>query len=867
MKIFESIGGSKPLSPAQISFLERYILNGQSIESYLGKSKKLSKGDKRNFKAYEDYTSLKDKFVDYMDGVIASDPGRDAVLQGLDEAIRIAGSGDFAAALTELKKHEAAAKALHKYVEQREKAKSDLEKRQAKARKEKRKSEEKVFKARRKEAEAEHKEAMAQHAEVLDDHKGKEAATRVLTLIGEMAQERFRIVSGFDKITQEALGSFVDTPKDAIRVPEHSVFVKAYDAEMQKALDLLKPAEVVDDLDGSGPEYQERLGEITDDLADIRKTAKTLAATADGFIASNPAGTSTVVQAIRQALIEQRNETVNAFVDKEAAAAEELIQSLVAWGNTDAGKMQGAFDKIVKIEDTQDRYRALKDLTADLRKVASDQYGDYREDYKKVAERYNKTRDAYREICLEVMLIGGQSDIARPTEDQLQLVDNLLQSRQPNQKNLVLAGKMLDEADKMLRELRKFEEYEQRIHDIRKQVKSSLGVKANRQACPALHQDLNDKFMELDKTWPSKGLSKAEELFNALLALVKTGPDSFTKKAEALIAWRKDKAKQCKQAEKYIKALHKKVAELTNKAATEFRGDALNEFDALKTEIDDESAVRPDVDTRMQALLGKLESWTKVDTGTGVVFDAAGNLTAIGSTGDSTVKMADHLGAQEFMADQKTGIAKLDADRKMKENVEEAISQCADLWKQSDKIVKSKKGKSDLKDAQKQIKQANKLVKSGAYEDALAMIEICKTDIQRATQGIDLRAFQQIPGKWKQQADKLAQAAGTLQSVVNDTAADPDEKKLAGQMKTAIDSAMSRLGPAAFQQAMKTFQAGDHLRAREEVLRQVRFLRDLLDRDPRLSKIDGTTHFGPGISIEAAKSLLSDIERSAIVQT
>lgn len=866
MNILDSIGRSKSLTPEQRSFLVRFVLNGKSVDDYLGGSDKLSKDDKKNFKTYEEYKKLKDKYVDYLDGVIASDPGREDVLKGLDAAIRQAKDGKFNEALGELKKHEDAAKKLHKYSEQREKAKSDLEKRQEKARKEQRKTEEKVFKARRTEADAEHKSVMEQHKEILDDYKGKDAATTVLTFIGDMSEERFRIVTGFDKITQKALGNFVDTPKDAIRVPEQSQFERAYADEMQKALNLLKPAELVDDLGKSNPDYAERLKEITDELATIEKTAKGIATEADAFIKSNPAGTSAVTEAIRKALIDQRNDTVNTFVDEEAAAAEGLIQSLVAWGGKDAGKMQGEFDKIAKIKDTQERYRALKDLSADLRKVASDQYGAYGDEYKKVAERYDKARDLYLRICMNVMLIGAQSNIAQPAEDQLQLVSNLLQSRQPNEKNLVLARKMLDEADKMLMELQKFEEYEQRIYDIRKEVKAALGAKANRKACPALHQELNEKFQELDKTWPSKGLSKAEELFNALRVLTKTDPNSFTKKAEALIEWRKEKDKQCKQAEKYFEKLHKKVAELTDKKAKVYQGDTLNEFEALKKEIVDESVVRSDVDIRMGRLLTKLKSWTEVDTGTGVVFDAKGDLVAIGSTGKN-VKMADHLGAQELMADQKTGIAKKDADEKMKQNVNDAISQCKDLLKQSGKVVKSKKGKSDLKDVEKQIKQAEKMVKSGSYEDALAMVKICKTDIQRATQGIDLRSFKQIPEKWMQQAKTLNEAAELLQSVVHKTAREEDEKKLAGKMDTAVNNAMQRLDPKAFEQALKTFDGGDHLRAREEVLRQVRFLRELLDRDPRLTKIEGTTQFGPGISIEAAKSLLSDIERSAIVQT
>ena len=867
MNVLDTLRGSKTLTPDQRRFVERYLLNGKSLEEYLGGSEKLSKDDKKKFNAYEDYKKLKDKYVDYMDGVILSDPGRQDVLDGLDAAILLAKDGKFEEALAVLKKHEDAAKKLHKYVEQREKDKGELEKQQEKARKEKRKSEEKAFKERRKEAESDHKSIMEQHKEILAEHKGKDAATQVLTLIGTLSEERFRIVGGFDRITQEALGSFVDTPKDAIRVPEQSQFERAYDGEMQKALDLLKPAEVVDALDKTDPEYPDRLKEITDELAVIERTAKGIATTADDFIKSNPAGTSAVTEAIRKALIEQRNETVKTFVAEEAAAAEEMIQSLVAWGSKDAGKLQGELDRIAKIADTQERYRALKDLTAELRKVASDQYGAYAEDYKKLAERFNAAKASYLRICMEVMLVGSQAAIAQPAADHLQLVANLLQSRQPNEKNIVMAGKLLDEVDGMLGELRKFEEFEQKIYELRKQVKSALGVKANRKACPALHEDLDEKFQELDKTWPSKGLSKAEELFKALLLLVKTDPTSFTKKAEALILWRKDKAKQVKEAEKYIEKLHKKVAELTDKKSKTYEGDALNELEAIKKEIEDESVVTADIDTRMDTLLRKLQSWSEVDTGTGVRFDAKGNLSSIGSVTGKKVKMADHLGAQEFMADQKAGIDRKDADEKMKQNVKDALSQCKDLWKQSDKVVKSKKGKSDLKDADKQIKQAEKLIKSGSYEDALAMIEICKTDIQRATQGIDLRSFKQIPAKWQQQAKVLNEAAEGLQSRVHGKAKEQDEKDLAGQMDTAVNSAIQRIDPKAFDQALKTFEDGDHLRAREEVLRQVRFLRELLDRDPRLGKIDGTTEFGPGISIEAAKSLLSDIERSAIVQT
>ncbi|MEM9248168.1 MAG: hypothetical protein AAGB05_05640 [Pseudomonadota bacterium] len=863
-----SLRGSKSLKPEQIKFVEKYLLKGKSLEEYLDGKTKLSKDDKKAYKAYEDYQKLKEKYADYMDGVIQTDPGREEVLKGLDDAILQAKSGDFEAALKTLKDTEGAAKKLHKYVVEREKAKSDLEKRQEKARKEKRKKEEKAFKERRKQATSDHKDAMAEHNEILQEYQGKESSTAVLKMIGDMSEVRFGIVGGFEAITEEALHAFVETPKDAIRVPEQSEFETAYSAQIQLVLDLLKRAEVADGLDKDDPSSQQEVKEINETLQTIDQKAKEIAKKAEDYIKSNPAGTSKVTEDIRQALIEQRNDTVNKFVDEEAAAAEELIQSLIAWGSQDASQMQGKFDEASKITDTQERYRALKDLTAELRKVSADQYGDYKEQYKEVAKRFERTKATFLQISMEVMLVGSQAKIAEPAADQLQLVSNVLQSRQPNEKNIEMAKKLLDDADRMLTELKKFEEFEQKIYDLRGQVKSALGVKAHRKACPGMHAELKAKFEEVDKDWPSKGLSKAQEFFEALLVLVKTDENSFAKKAQALIDWRKDKAKQVKDVDKLVKKLDKKVEELTDKKSKSYQGDALNEFEAIKKEIDDENAVRGDVDLRMSALISKLTSWTNVDSKTGLIFNEKGVMTAQRPVEGRTIKLADHLGAQEFMADQKAGVAKLDAKEKLKEDVAKAISKCKEARKEAGKVVKSKKGKSDLKDVDKQIKQAEKLLKSEAFEDALAMIEICKTDLQRASQGIDLSKFKGIPDAWAKQATQLNNAANTLKGKVQDAAdanAD-DEVKLAGKMETAVDTAMQRLDPKAFDEALKTFDNGDHLRAREQVLRQVRYLRELLDRDPRLAKIDGGTSFGPGISIAAAKSMLSDIERSAIVQ-
>ncbi|MDU9005562.1 hypothetical protein [Sedimentitalea todarodis] len=861
------------MTSGQIEFLEKFILGGKKVEDLTAKTvKKIDKAEKQKIKDYDEYAKKAKSLKDDIEGTIDIDQGRPDVLVGLNDARELAEKGNLVEALELLNALGEFAKSAKAAKAKREKARKELEQKQKKARETKAKNEQKVFKELGKEVAKEHDDQMSEHAEALKKLENSEAKKRVYETIGKLADSRFKAVSDFRSLTEKALIKFADLPPKAVQVPEQGQYEREFDILSKRALGQVKPAEAVDSLDETDPDYATGLQDIRDEMKKIDDEAENLSRQAGIFFKDHKDKIDDIVESVRQALIAQQDEAQAQLVADEVANAKALIQSLISWGNPGANDLKDDLAAIESEGDPRKRLVLLMDFKVLLNAESAKRYGDYEKDYQVVTRRYAKLKQRFQESYLDMALMSGLAEFAQPAIDQLLLASNVMQSRQPNKKNIDMANKVLDGAQKMIEELEDFFAYEQRIQALRSEIKKGLGVKDHRKACPALHAELKDAFSELDKQWPKIGMSAAEKAYKALRDKILTGPDSFAQIAAKIVAWRAAKKTQCAEIEKLRKSLDKKVQDLSSnkKKKTRFAGDALSTFETIKRSMEDEKCDRDQVDKDIEKLLTKLKLWTAVDTSetkkSGVVYDDKGELSAQSSE-SSKVKMADQVVIRELMADQAKGLSKDAALKERREKVKALIKQCQEDLSVAKGIVKSKKGKSDLKDVQKQISQAKKLYKSEVMDDAQAMLMICQEDILRAMQGLDLRSFKKIPETWDKQFGVLKKAVGDLENAIVGATKKEDEKKLAEDVTKALAEAMKKIDGEVFRSALKTFDKGDHLRAREEMLRGARLIRVILDKDPRLQNADGATPFGPGLSLDAARSMLDDIERKAVVQT
>lgn len=119
------------MTPAQLNFLETFILSGKNVSDLTGKNvKKIDKAEKQKIKNYEVYAKKAKELNDEIAGTIDIDDGRSEVLEGLATARQHAETADLAKALDVLKSLGDFAKRAKSAKAKRENAKKELEQKQ-----------------------------------------------------------------------------------------------------------------------------------------------------------------------------------------------------------------------------------------------------------------------------------------------------------------------------------------------------------------------------------------------------------------------------------------------------------------------------------------------------------------------------------------------------------------------------------------------------------------------------------------------------------------------------------------------------------------------------------------------------------------
>lgn len=172
---------------------------------------------------------------------------------------------------------------------------------------------------------------MSEHADALKKLETSAAKKRVYETIGTLAEARFKAVADFKALTEKALTSFADLPPKSVQVPEQGQYEREFDILSKRALAHIKPAEAVDALDETNPDYSKGLQDTSDEMKRIDEEAENLSRQAAIFFKDHKDEIADIVESVRQALIAQQNEALRLMVADEVANAKALIQSLISW--------------------------------------------------------------------------------------------------------------------------------------------------------------------------------------------------------------------------------------------------------------------------------------------------------------------------------------------------------------------------------------------------------------------------------------------------------------------------------------------------------------------------------------------------------
>ncbi len=601
-----------------------------------------------------------------------------------------------------------------------------------------------------------------------------------------------------------------------------------------------------------GPPAIGKHKEVDKELAAIKKNFDKQAADVQKRLDDILKSPHELMNALENAQTVQQDEKWRAKYETERGQVDKMVIQLEGWEASEAAKLRIAFDKIA-VKNPPDLAQAVGDL-AKLRteiekaqKKHKDAFESSREDadkaYKLMQERYvqfAKSKD-YRAL----------SDKHKAHwAEQRDMINNILSSGlNMNLAEVVIP--LIDEADRTIDDLKGAKAH---IDDYKKTVKTIEGVlgnKTNMKIRPEHNARLNEKLEKLTKGWEDMPINDALKAAKDLLGEAAHDPDSYAKLAVEQANWRKDKLAKIKTLEKKLKDLDKVVSAMSSKTIKKFEGDIFNDIEAAKVGVNSENVDMGGMDDALDRLEDKVLGWVNADPD-------------------------DDAARIEILTDHHSGVEKAEAIKREGEQLK------AD-YKQMQSDLSASKKKNDVKDANKEykdiasfLKNASKLMKDPqTYDQARAIIDRARSRMQTAEQAvrkIPVGDLVKVHEYWKKAVDGTnTRFLMLIEAVVaKDDEKNPvvDKTKLA-ELKSTFEAAKKLLDPDAFMKASALYSlaASDKVNireAREETLRRLRILNEIIANDPVL-RAAHMNPFAVGGVLKPVYDKIRDFEYKALI--
>ncbi len=612
----------------------------------------------------------------------------------------------------------------------------------------------------------------------------------------------------------------------------------------------VKGARQADDASG---DLAKSLNETVDKEIDVQ--AKKLDEAARTAIEASKSATATdeaLNKAVEAALNSQQNDIWSEKLKTAQGKMQGLIDTLSDWGAPAAAGLQQKLDEILKEEDLAQAVGDLAKLWTEGQKAREAHIKDYGDARKDLEEKHKALTDRYNKLVKSDAYKALSSAHKEEVKAELQMVNNIMNSG-PNTGTFKSAQLMIDDCNATLKDFETASEKVGEIKDDIKRIQKELKDSKHKKARPGHNERLSEALEKFEGKWEEMTLTNAVLAVKELVGQAITDDDSYAKQAETRIEWRKKKEGEVKDTKKLLDKMDKVMAEITKGEIKKFNGNALNEMNALETLIAAETSDMDQVDQQLTTFTAKINTWVNQ-------------------------QMTPQL-QSDIYVDNAEGLEKIKKDEEAEQKVKDAYKKMEKDLTASSKANKLNSQKQEYKDIEKFLKTAKDMMKSPTtFDQAHAIINRCRTRMEAAENAspkIPTSQLKMIHKVWGEAIKATEERMGKLIEQV-ETAGGADEsgksklsdesrKALAEALKTGLD----QLKANAFKDAAKLYEkadAGDDVvkQAREEALRNIHVLKEVIANDPVLKKA-AENPFGVGGMLKDAYDQLRHLEYKALI--
>ena len=633
-------------------------------------------------------------------------------------------------------------------------------------------------------------------------------------------------------------------------LPAQQVFSKAASDIRGEAMMLsVKKARQADG--ATGQASQDLNDEVDAEIARLKKAFDTAANAAVAAVRDAGATDASLEEAIKAALLSEQDDTWRKKFEDGKRKMQGAIDILDDWGARSAPALQARLDAITD----DDLAQAVGDL-AELWTDGQAAREDHQKDYLDARVELEKNHKAVQERRTALANSDAYSALSKThkaeLKQQLAMISNIMASGL-NTATFASAQMVIDDCTAMIKD---FETGAEKVSEFKNdisRIEKALNDSSNKKARPAHNARLTEALDKLNAGWKEMSLTKAVLAAKTLLGQTILDDESYEKLCVARIEWRKAKKDQVKALHQLLKKMDKVMAEITKGEIKKFNGDIFNSLAGIEAGIASETSDMDALNLQLTRLETQIQGW--VD-------------------GPITPQMKS-----DIYVDNAEGVAKTDAQEAAKVAVKAAYKLMESDLTTSAKNNTLNSVKQEYKDIASFLKSAKDLMKDPeGYDQAQAIIDRSRSRMEAAEVAapkIPISELKLLHKAWGEAVAGTRARVGALKDAVEAKAGvdESGKSKLDAQTQTALvaslKDAADLMDPSAFNYASGLYAAseagkGTVKQAREETLRRIHVLKEIVANDPVLKKA-AENPFGVGGVLKPVYDELRHFEYIALI--